>query len=65
VAEEQLTFVEGCSILDNALIAIEVIHVRKRKTRGVKGDLCSKSTYLGLPSMVGRSKKATFCICQR
>jgi hypothetical protein len=44
VAEEQLTFVEGCSILDNALIAIEVIHVRKRKTRGVKGDLCSKLT---------------------
>ncbi|MCI08947.1 replication protein A 70 kDa dna-binding subunit, partial [Trifolium medium] len=38
VAEEQSAFVEGRSILDNALIAIEVIHALKRKTRGAKGD---------------------------
>ncbi|MCH93205.1 retrotransposon protein putative unclassified [Trifolium medium] len=42
VAEEQSAFVEGRSILDNALIAIEIIHALKRKTRGMKGDLALK-----------------------
>jgi hypothetical protein len=42
VSEEQSAFVEGRSILDNALIAIEVIHALKRKTRGCKGDLALK-----------------------
>jgi hypothetical protein len=37
VSEEQSAFVEGRSILDNALIAIEVIHALKRRTRGMKG----------------------------
>jgi hypothetical protein len=42
VSEEQSAFVEGRSILDNALIAIEIIHALKRRTRGVKGDLALK-----------------------
>jgi hypothetical protein len=42
VSEEQSAFMEGRSILDNALIAIEVIHVLKRKTRGLKGELALK-----------------------
>ncbi|PNX78963.1 ribonuclease H, partial [Trifolium pratense] len=42
VSEEQSAFVEGRSILDNALIAIEIIHAMKRKTRGLKGDLALK-----------------------
>jgi hypothetical protein len=42
VSEEQSAFVEGRSILDNALIAIEIIHALKRKTRGSKGDLALK-----------------------
>ncbi|PNX96867.1 ribonuclease H, partial [Trifolium pratense] len=42
VSEEQSAFIEGRSILDNALIAIEVIHALKRKTRGMKGELALK-----------------------
>jgi hypothetical protein len=42
ISEEQLAFVEGRSILDNSLIAIEVIRVMERKTRGMKGDLAIK-----------------------
>jgi hypothetical protein len=38
VGEEQSAFVEGRSILDNALIAIEVVHALKRKTKGTCGD---------------------------
>ncbi|PNX93720.1 ribonuclease H, partial [Trifolium pratense] len=42
VSEEQSAFVVGRSILENALIAIEIIHARKRKTRGNKGELTLK-----------------------
>ncbi|MCH97455.1 CNGC5-like protein [Trifolium medium] len=42
VSEEQSAFVEGRSILDNALIAIEIIHALKRKTRGVAGEIVLK-----------------------
>jgi hypothetical protein len=31
--------VEGQSIIDNALFAMEVIHALKRKTKGMKGEL--------------------------
>ncbi|PNX92542.1 ribonuclease H [Trifolium pratense] len=39
---EQSAFVEGRSILDNALIVIEVIHALKRKTKGRRGELALK-----------------------
>jgi hypothetical protein len=42
VSEEQSAFIEGRSIFDNALIAIEVIHALKRRTRGMKGELALK-----------------------
>jgi hypothetical protein len=42
VSEEQSAFIEGRSILDNALSAIEVIHALKRKTRGRKRELTLK-----------------------
>ncbi|KAK2365796.1 hypothetical protein QL285_079253 [Trifolium repens] len=42
ISEEQSAFVEGRSILDNALVATEIIHAMKRKTRGRKGDLALK-----------------------
>jgi hypothetical protein len=34
--------VEERSIIDNALIAIEVIHCLKRRTKGAKGELTLK-----------------------
>jgi hypothetical protein len=42
VSEEQSAFIEGRSILDNALIAIEFIHALKRKTRGRRGEMALK-----------------------
>jgi hypothetical protein len=42
VFQEQSTFVEGRSILDNFLIAIEVIYAMKRKTKGHRGELALK-----------------------
>jgi len=42
VSEEQSVFVEGRSILDNTLIATEVILSMKRKTKGWRGELALK-----------------------
>ncbi|GAU37233.1 hypothetical protein TSUD_375350 [Trifolium subterraneum] len=42
VSQEQSAFVEGRSILDNALICTEVIHALKRKTKGRRGELTLK-----------------------
>jgi hypothetical protein len=43
VSEEQSAFIEGRSIFDNALIAIEVIHAFKRKTRALRGGACPQN----------------------
>ncbi|GAU34086.1 hypothetical protein TSUD_255820 [Trifolium subterraneum] len=42
ISEEQSAFIEGRSIIDNALIAIEIIHTLKRRTRGANGELALK-----------------------
>lgn len=42
VLEEQVTFVEVRSILNNAMIANEIIHTRKRRTKGNKYFLALK-----------------------
>ncbi|GAU47118.1 hypothetical protein TSUD_98950 [Trifolium subterraneum] len=42
VSQEQSAFVEGRSILDNALIATEVIHALKWKIHGRRGELALK-----------------------
>jgi len=38
IFDNQSTFVPGRSILDNAMVAIEVVHFMKTKTRG--NDRC-------------------------
>ncbi|GAU31848.1 hypothetical protein TSUD_114590 [Trifolium subterraneum] len=42
VSQEQSAFVEARSILNNALIATEVIHALKRKTKDRRGELALK-----------------------
>lgn len=42
IADTQSTFVSGRSILDNAMVAIEVIHFMKTKTRGNDGYVSLK-----------------------
>lgn len=42
MSEEQSTFVPGRSIIDNALIAIELIHYLKCKKKGALGDVALK-----------------------
>ncbi|XP_058774459.1 uncharacterized protein LOC131648725 [Vicia villosa] len=42
VSEEQSAFVEGRSILNNAMIATEIIHTLKRRTKGNKAHLALK-----------------------
>lgn len=42
VSEEQSTFVEGRSILDNVMLAIEIIHALKRKAKGNNAQLALK-----------------------
>ncbi|PNX74427.1 ribonuclease H, partial [Trifolium pratense] len=42
VSVNQSAFVEGRSILDNALVAFEVIHCMKSKTKGKHGDVALK-----------------------
>jgi hypothetical protein len=39
ISASQSAFVPGRSILDNALVAIEVIHYMKAKTKGTQGDV--------------------------
>jgi len=42
ISNSQSTFVSGRSILDNAMVAIEVIHFTKTKTRGNDGYVALK-----------------------
>jgi len=42
ICDSQSAFVSGCSILDNAMVAIEVIHFMKTKTRENDGYVVFK-----------------------
>lgn len=42
VSTVQSAFVPGRSILDNAMMAVEIIHYLKSKTKGTKGDVALK-----------------------
>jgi len=43
ISTSQSTFVPGRSILDNALVAIKLIHFMKAKTKGAQGDVVLNS----------------------
>ena len=42
ISEQQYAFIQGKSMLDNALIANEVIHHMKCKVRGKQGEIALK-----------------------
>lgn len=42
ILEEQSGFVEGCCIIDNAIMAIEILHYMKNKRAGKHGDMALK-----------------------
>lgn len=42
ISESQVAFVPGCSIIDNAMMAFEIIHFLKRKTKGKSDGMASK-----------------------
>lgn len=42
ISEEQPTFVEDCSIMDNVLLALEVIHHMRSKSMGKIGEISLK-----------------------
>lgn len=42
IGEEQSSFVEGRSILENAMISFEVLHALKRRTSGNNAQLALK-----------------------
>ena len=42
ISDNQFAFVPGRSILDNVMVAIEVIHYMKTKTRGKNGRVALK-----------------------
>lgn len=42
ISDNQLAFVPGRSILDNAMAAIEIVHFMKSKTRGKQGEVALK-----------------------
>lgn len=42
ISEEQSAFISGRSIVDNALIATELLHYMKCKRNGVRGDAALK-----------------------
>ena len=42
LSHEQSTFVSGSLIMDNVLVAFEIIHHMKKKSQGKKGDVAFK-----------------------
>lgn len=42
ISEEQYAFIQGRSIMDNVLIASEIMHYMKNKRKGKKGEVALK-----------------------